>query len=178
MEVMLVQLIYISFITFRKIIYVIIRQIDETMLKIIMPLLLLLFHSCWPKHGSNANAKRKMMRRTKWIEDDSAKSNQLRRKVRTAPPATIHSRSTRARSAGMEVNPVEEAVFLVSIIRVIVRISSNAINSNIIALAAVAAQSFNSSGHCNAIWRLAAVSHDASSRQEHNSSNSNPNLRT
>lgn len=46
MEVMLVQLIYISFITFRKIIYVIIRQIDETMLKIIMPLLLLLFHSC------------------------------------------------------------------------------------------------------------------------------------
>lgn len=46
MEVMLVQLIYISFITFRKIIYVIIRQIDETMLKIIIPLLLLLFHSC------------------------------------------------------------------------------------------------------------------------------------
>lgn len=46
MEVMLVQLIYISFITFRKIIYVIIRQIDETMLKIIMPLLLLLFNSC------------------------------------------------------------------------------------------------------------------------------------
>lgn len=46
MEVMLVQLIYISFITFRKIIYVIIRQIDETMLKIIMPILLLLFYSC------------------------------------------------------------------------------------------------------------------------------------
>lgn len=46
MEVMLVQLIYISFITFRKIMYLSIRQIDETMLKIIMPILLLLFYSC------------------------------------------------------------------------------------------------------------------------------------